>query len=156
MKLFNIGIPELIFILVIALIVLGPDGIVKTARTLGKTIRKVIRSPIWSMMIDTQRELREMPTKLVREAGIEEDLAELKKTSRELQKVNRDIQKAAPPLAVPRPTPNVILPPTAQSSPPEEPKQETVQQVPDSTDAGTEPGQGNPPAPGPIDSDLEK
>jgi sec-independent protein translocase protein TatB len=111
MKLFNIGIPELIFILVISLIVLGPDGIVKTARTLGKTIRKVIRSPIWSMMIDTQRELREMPTKLVREAGIEEDLAELKKTSRELQKVNRDIQKAAPPLTVPRPTPNVILPP---------------------------------------------
>ena len=48
-------------VLVIALIVLGPDGIVKAARNLGKTIRKVIRSPIWSMMLDTQRELREMP-----------------------------------------------------------------------------------------------
>lgn len=110
MKILNIGIPELIFILVIALIVLGPNGIVKTARTLGKTIRKVIRSPIWSMMLDTQRELREMPTKLVREAGLEEDLAELRKTSREVQQTTRGISQTPPVLPHPRSTPPLNLP----------------------------------------------
>ncbi len=99
MKLFNIGIPELIFILIIALIFLGPEGIVKTARSLGRTIRKIIRSPIWSMMIDTQRELREMPTKLVREAGLEEDLAEIRKTTQELKKTSGEIGQIAPPSA---------------------------------------------------------
>ncbi len=110
MEILNIGIPELIVILVIALIVLGPDGIVKTARNLGKTIRKVIRSPIWSMMLDTQRELREMPTKLVREAGLEEDLAELRKTSREVQQATRDIAQSNSPGTLPRITPNPGLP----------------------------------------------
>lgn len=99
MKIFNIGIPELIFILVIALIFLGPDGIVKTARSLGRTIRKIIRSPIWSMMIDTQRELREMPTKLVREAGLEEDLAEIRKASSDLKKVSGEVGQIIPPSA---------------------------------------------------------
>ncbi len=96
MKFLNIGVLELLLILVLALIVLGPDGIVKTARTLGRTIRKIIRSPIWSMMVDTQRELREMPTKLVREAGLEEDLAEIRKTSRELGKINKEVGQIIP------------------------------------------------------------
>ncbi len=110
MKLFNVGIPELIFILAIALIVLGPNGIVKTARSLGKTVRKIIRSPIWSMMLDTQRELREMPTKLVREAGLEEDLAELRKTSREVQQATRNLNQTNEILPSPRVTPNLNLP----------------------------------------------
>jgi len=99
MKIFNIGILEFIVIAVIALIVLGPDGIVKTARSLGRTIRKIIRSPIWSMMVDTQRELREMPTKLVREAGLEEDLAEIRKTTQELKKINSEVGQIIPPAA---------------------------------------------------------
>ncbi len=110
MKILNIGIPELIFILIIALIVLGPDGIVKTARTLGKTIRKIIRSPIWSMMLDTQRELREMPTKLVREAGLEEDLAELRKTSREVKQATREIGQSTSGATPSRIIPNLNLP----------------------------------------------
>jgi sec-independent protein translocase protein TatB len=119
MKFLNIGIPELIFILVIALIVLGPNGIVKTARTLGKTIRKIIRSPIWAMMLDTQRELREMPTKLVREAGLEEDLAELRKTSREVQQATRSLNQSNEILPPSRVMPNLNLPIEGRTQPPD-------------------------------------
>lgn len=119
MKLFNIGILEFILIAVIALIVLGPDGIVKTARSLGRTIRKIIRSPIWSMMVDTQRELREMPTKLVREAGLEEDLAEIRKTTRELNKIDSKVGQINPPTASTGWPPTAYKPPAKSALNPE-------------------------------------
>ena len=88
MNLFGLGIPEIILILVIAVIVLGPEGMVKTARSLGRGIRKLIRSPFWSTMVETQREIREMPTRIVREAGLEEDMKEIKRARQDLQSTN--------------------------------------------------------------------
>jgi len=85
MQLFGVGILEVIFILAIAIIVLGPQGMVKAAHSVGRAIRKILRSPIWSMMLDTQRELRDIPTRLVREAGLEEDLEEIRKSSQEVR-----------------------------------------------------------------------
>lgn len=143
MKILNIGILELILILVLALIVLGPDGIVKTARSLGRTIRKVIRSPIWSMMIDTQRELREMPTKLVREAGLEEDLAEIRRTSREISSIKSEVGQIHPPGAQTQWPPTAYKPPAKPSAQPEGAPSE---------DPPSTPGGENPPdKPRPID-----
>ncbi len=81
MQIFGVGILELIFILIIAIVLLGPEGMLKTARGLAKTIRKIVRSPVWSMLMDTQREIREMPTRIIREAGLEEDINEIKKSA---------------------------------------------------------------------------
>lgn len=92
MEIFNVGILEIILILVIAVIVLGPDGMVKSARSMGRWLRKIIKSPIWAQLMDTQRELRDMPTRLVREAGLEEDLKELKKTSQDLRKTSQEMR----------------------------------------------------------------
>ncbi len=88
MEIFGVGILEVVLILVIAVIVLGPEGMVKSAQAIGKFMRKVIKSPIWAQLMDTQRELRDMPTRLVREAGLEEDIKELKKTQQELRNVD--------------------------------------------------------------------
>jgi Sec-independent protein translocase protein TatA len=77
MQLFGIGPLELILILVIAVIVLGPRGLVTAAREAGKLIRKVISSPIWREVVDTSNELRDLPRKIVQEAGIEKDLEDL-------------------------------------------------------------------------------
>ncbi|MFA5836152.1 MAG: hypothetical protein WC837_04265 [Bellilinea sp.] len=111
MEIFGVGILEVILILVIAVIVLGPEGMVKAAQSIGRFMRKVIKSPIWAQLMDTQRELRDMPTRLVREAGLEEDIKELKKTQQELRNV--DIKATAAKAAqalVDEPT---IAPPTA-------------------------------------------
>ena len=110
MEIFGVGILEVVLILVIAVIVLGPEGMVKSAQSIGKFLHKVIKSPIWAQLMDTQRELRDMPTRLVREAGLEEDIKELKKTQQELRNV--DIKATAAKAAqalVDEPT---IAPPT--------------------------------------------
>ena len=44
MNVFGIGVTELLFVLVVALIVLGPDRMTQTARTLGKYMRELQRA----------------------------------------------------------------------------------------------------------------
>jgi sec-independent protein translocase protein TatB len=70
MELFGIGPLELIFIMIIALVVLGPRDMVKAGRSIGQFLRKTILSPTWLKM---QREIRNLPYQMMREAGLEED-----------------------------------------------------------------------------------
>ncbi len=79
MELFGVGPMELLFILVLALVVLGPKDMVKTGQRLGKFLRNLVRSPAWKSMMNTSREIRELPTRLVRESGLEEEVAEINK-----------------------------------------------------------------------------
>jgi len=93
MQLLGIGPLELLLIAVIAVIVLGPKGMVSGAREAGKAIRKIIHSPIWHDIVDTSREIREFPQKLAREAGIEKDLEDLRRSTRgTLNKINHSHQ----------------------------------------------------------------
>jgi sec-independent protein translocase protein TatB len=81
MQLFGIGPLEFFLILIIAVIVLGPKGMVTAAREAGKLIRKITRSPLWREIVETSNEIREMPGKIVRDAGIEKDLEDLRKST---------------------------------------------------------------------------
>ena len=93
MQLLGIGPLELLLIAVIAVIVLGPKGMVSGAREAGKAIRKIIRSPIWREIVDASREIREFPRKFAREAGIEKDLEDLRRSTQgTLDKINHSHQ----------------------------------------------------------------
>lgn len=85
MEVFGIGAPELLFILLIALIVLGPKDMVKTGQRLGRMIRNLVKSPTWTAMMNTSRELRDLPTRLVRESGLEEEVSEISKLRNQVQ-----------------------------------------------------------------------
>lgn len=124
MEIFGVGILEVILILVIAVIVLGPEGMVKAAQSIGRFMRKVIKSPIWAQLMDTQRELREMPTRLVREAGLEEDIKELKKTQQDLRNV--DIKATAAKAAQALVEEPIIAPPSVTEAPVAEPVEALV------------------------------
>ena len=90
MQFLGIGPLELLFIAVVAVIVLGPKGMVNGAREAGKTIRKIVRSPVWNDIVDTSREIREFPRKIVREAGIEQDLEDLRRSTQGMaSEINR-------------------------------------------------------------------
>ncbi|MBN1669022.1 MAG: hypothetical protein JW862_18155 [Anaerolineales bacterium] len=78
MDFLGVGPLELFFIILIALIVLGPKDMVKAGRTLGRWMRLVVTSPTWRAMQETSRNLRHLPTKLMREAGVEEIQKEFK------------------------------------------------------------------------------
>jgi sec-independent protein translocase protein TatB len=71
MEILGIGMPELIFIVVIALIVLGPKDMQKAGKTIGKWMRDLVTSDGWKIFQQTSREIRTLPTKLMREANEE-------------------------------------------------------------------------------------
>jgi sec-independent protein translocase protein TatB len=78
MEILGIGPMELLLILVIALIVMGPNDMVKTGRTIGKFLRQLVKSPTWQAVQQTSHDLRYLPNRLMREAGMEEEIDQLK------------------------------------------------------------------------------
>ena len=102
MNILNIGPLEFILILVIMFIFLGPEGMVKTAGQIGVWIRKATRSPMWKEIMGYSREIRELPTKLVRESGLEDDLKEIREaanaatteTQKSIQEATQEINES--------------------------------------------------------------
>jgi Sec-independent protein translocase protein TatA len=95
MELFNIGPLEFILIILFAVVFVGPERMVKGAYSLGRWINKFVRSPMWKEIMSTSRDIRELPTKIVRESGLEESLNEIKQTSQELTtELNSTLQEA--------------------------------------------------------------
>jgi Sec-independent protein translocase protein TatA len=92
MEIFNIGPFELALILLLAFIVLGPDGMVSFARKSAKWISKIVRSPMWKDFINTSEEVRSIPKQLLKEANLAESLKEIKDLSRQpfVLPANRD------------------------------------------------------------------
>ena len=72
MDILGIGPLELLFILLIALIVLGPKDMVKAGKTVGRYLRAIVTHPAWHTVQRTSRDLRNLPNKLIREAGLED------------------------------------------------------------------------------------
>lgn len=121
MEILGIGPLELLFILLIALIVLGPGDMVKAGRTLGRFLRKVVMSPEWRTIQKASRELRYLPTKLMREASMEDlskDLADLNQIGGQISK---DIRKAELDISSWTTPPDQVnadsIPPQAQEAP---------------------------------------
>jgi sec-independent protein translocase protein TatB len=85
MQLFNIGPLELIGILVIALVILGPKEMIGTARKVGGFVSRVVKSPVFKTVVSTSKDLRELPTKIVKEAGLEQEIKEIQGTSQQVQ-----------------------------------------------------------------------
>jgi len=71
MEILGIGTSELVFIVIIALIVLGPKDMQKAGKTIGKWLRDVVTSDAWKMFQQTSRELKTLPNRLMRDANNE-------------------------------------------------------------------------------------
>jgi len=80
MDLLGIGLPELTFLLILVLIIMGPKEMASTGKTIGRTLRKFIMSPEWKAMRQTGQEIQHLPNKLMREAMIEDLTKEVKET----------------------------------------------------------------------------
>ncbi len=92
MEILGIGPSELIFIVIIAIIILGPKDMQKAGKTVGRWLNGFIRSDGWKALQRASKEIRDLPTSLMREANIEE-----------LQNLNMEIRQnidpRQPPLA---------------------------------------------------------
>jgi sec-independent protein translocase protein TatB len=95
MEVFGIGPLELFFILVIALIVLGPKDMAKAGRTLGRFMRKIVTSQEWRTVQKASREFKNLPNRLMREASLEElskDMSDINKIGGQLNTEIKQVQ----------------------------------------------------------------
>jgi len=113
MEILGVGPAELAFIVVIALILLGPKDMVAAGRSIGKTLRNIVTSPTWQVIRSTKDELQKLPTRLMREAGLEEDLRNIDKEIRDAARVSID-----PRLVAPRPEEQPPIESNPSASPP--------------------------------------
>ncbi len=81
MEFLGIGPTELIAILLIVFLVMGPQDMAKMGATLGRTLRSLRQSEIWRAIQDAGRQLRNLPDTLAKETGMDE----LKQTGQELK-----------------------------------------------------------------------
>jgi sec-independent protein translocase protein TatB len=122
MEILGIGPSELIFILIIALIILGPKDMQKTGKMVGRWLNGLVRSDGYKAFQHTSREIRNLPNKLMRDANLE-----MLETENELRKVMADKPKppaSTPPryMPVPQEAENSIQPPP----PPDRPTEDTT------------------------------
>lgn len=80
MNFLNLGLPEVIFIIILALIIFGPNNLVKSAKEAGGLLKKVTKSPYWQEVWATKRELDELPKMLAKEANFNETIRDLDNT----------------------------------------------------------------------------
>lgn len=72
MDIFGIGILEIVFVLLISIIILGPEGLVKTAKKLGRGLRSIINSTWWKDFQEGYHEVQNMSGRWLNELDIEE------------------------------------------------------------------------------------
>jgi sec-independent protein translocase protein TatB len=72
MDFLGVGPLELVFILVIALIVLGPHDIARFARRAGRWLNRLYTSEVWGTLNRASREFRDLPNRLAREAALDD------------------------------------------------------------------------------------
>jgi sec-independent protein translocase protein TatB len=117
MDIFGIGPTELVFIILIALILLGPKEMEKTGRTIGRFLRNMTQSEGWRAFKDTSREIRNLPNRLMREANIEDIQKNVgKKDEEESGSIKGFGSWSGPSAAKPKPEPPQSKPQPAEAS----------------------------------------
>ena len=132
MEILGIGASELIFILLIAIIVLGPKDMQRAGRTIGRWLNQLVHSDGWKVFQKTSAELRNLPRNLMREANME-----LGDVDKEIKEIRHTIDPRRYPAAS-RSNPSV--------------KRGTDLPLPDEADSA----QGEPPSAKPSEPDSEK
>ena len=129
MDIFGIGWQELIFVLIIALIVLGPKDMQKAGRTIGRWLNQLVRSDSWKVIQKTSSELKNLPRTLMREANME------------IMETEKELRRAIDPRPEAPPSPSSSLRPNRSLSPSKE--AENAPQGEPPSDPDTEDATGN-------------
>jgi Sec-independent protein translocase protein TatA len=93
MDLFGVGPLELLFVLLIIFLVLGPNDMAKTGRKIGRFLSTVRKSEFWSGVTQVTREMRGLPTRLMREAELEGVVNDLKQDAKDLKGISKEFQQ---------------------------------------------------------------
>ncbi len=100
MEILGIGASELVFIILIAIIILGPKDMQKAGKSLGRWLNQLVKSDSWKVFQRTSSEIRNLPRNLMREANMD------------MQQMEKDLRNSIDP----RPHPPAVSP--SRSVPP--------------------------------------
>jgi Sec-independent protein translocase protein TatA len=98
MEIFNIGPLELLLILILALVVFGPEGMVKFARDAAILLRRLIRSSFWRDLVSTTEEIKTIPHQLAKEADLEDSLREINQLRNTINNPDRVSEPSSDPV----------------------------------------------------------
>jgi len=76
MDLLGIGPLELLLVLILILLIFGPEDLANSGKKIGTFLNRVIKSDTWKAIRSISTEIRTLPNRLAREAELESYLAE--------------------------------------------------------------------------------
>ena len=94
MRIFNIGIREVILLLVIMLILFGPNQMRENARNLARGIRKFVRSDTWRTFLGLVDDVNTIKDQVIRESGIQEVQDSLYGINRQMNDIDSGLRQA--------------------------------------------------------------
>ena len=134
MEILGIGASELVFILLIAIIILGPKDMQKAGKTIGRWLNRFVHSDGWKALQRATQEIQNLPTNLMREANLEE----LKEINKDIEQNIQNIDprpsvlpKASSPNQTSPTSPETNVPPPNQAETPPQPPAETSESISD-------------------------
>ena len=121
MDILGIGPLELLFVVIIALIVLGPKDMAKAGRSIGRFLRTIMMSETWQVVRQASNEIRGLPNRLIREAGVDEfknGIPSMNSLQKDLglQDIQQDLNDSVSDLSDWTTPPETIAPPDTAST----------------------------------------
>lgn len=92
MQFLGVSPTELIVIVIILFLVLGPQDLVKLGSTVGRGLRNVRQSGAWQSFQEARQQLRNLPETLARQAGIDEIKEVQQELKEELQEQRAELE----------------------------------------------------------------
>ena len=93
MRILNVGIREVILLLVIMLILFGPRQLRQNARKTAQMIRRFVSSDAWRSFLGIYDDVNNIKEEVIRESGIREVRDSLRGVGRQLSGVDRDLHQ---------------------------------------------------------------
>lgn len=98
MEIFNIGPLELLLILVLAVLMFGPEDIVNFAHKAGRLIYNLRKSEFWQEVVGTTKQIQEFPQQILKEVELEETMKEINALNQTMLSPDPPNQAASAPL----------------------------------------------------------
>lgn len=94
MNFFNIGIREVILLLVIMLILFGPNKMKENARNAAKAIRAFAHSDTWRSFLGMVDDVNTVKGQIYREYGLQEMKDSLREVTGELRRTDAELRES--------------------------------------------------------------
>ncbi|MBR6089476.1 MAG: twin-arginine translocase TatA/TatE family subunit [Anaerolineaceae bacterium] len=93
MRIFNVGLREVLLLLVIILILYGPHQMAENARKLAQMIRRFVHSNAWRTFLGIYDDVNTIKEEVIRESGLREVQDSLRDVNTRLYNIDREMQK---------------------------------------------------------------